>query len=286
MNEVIPVLYLAAEGGDNGLKLRCKNFGITNDKAKFICRTLSQGPMFGLDDPKIEALVRSMRPMVVLETMVRFGDGEDEDDAKESNKLAGALFRLISYGARAVIAIHHSRKDIKQKGASLELAVRGSGDYAAMADVIWTVVRDEKLYQDGTGPNEINLFGWGRDFNPYPMRLALTEKAPEGTPILAMWKPGLISCIDQTGDLKWVDRGAAGAAAGMAEKDSADRLELMVQDNPNITLAELAKQTGISVWAVNAALKAAGWSKPSGRAKKGNPHRWVKADGGQRAAAS
>ena len=41
--EVVPVLYLAAESGDNQFKLRCAKFGITSDKTKFIARTLPQG---------------------------------------------------------------------------------------------------------------------------------------------------------------------------------------------------------------------------------------------------
>jgi len=57
--EPVPVLYLAAESGDGALKLRCEKFGITRDKTKFISRTLSQGPMFGLDDPNIESLVKA-----------------------------------------------------------------------------------------------------------------------------------------------------------------------------------------------------------------------------------
>jgi hypothetical protein len=45
--EPVPVLYLAAESGDGALKLRCEKMGITKDKTQFICRTLSQGVMFG-----------------------------------------------------------------------------------------------------------------------------------------------------------------------------------------------------------------------------------------------
>ncbi len=104
--EIIPVLFLAAESGDGALKLRCKKFGITEDKTLFIARTLSQGPMFGLDDPSIEQVIKAMRPVVILETLIRFNDGEDEDSASDNNELAAALFRLVSFGARAVIGIH------------------------------------------------------------------------------------------------------------------------------------------------------------------------------------
>lgn len=102
--EPAPVLWLAAESGDSGLKIRCKDFRITNDKTKFVCRTLSQGPMLGLEDPNIETFVRKARPVVVLETAIRFGGDGDENSASDTNKIAGAVFHLISYGARAVKA--------------------------------------------------------------------------------------------------------------------------------------------------------------------------------------
>lgn len=274
--ETAPVLWLAAEGSDNGLKIRCKGFRIPNDKAKFISRTLSQGPMFGLDDDHIEKLVRNMEPVVVLETAVRFGEG-DEDSAAETNKLAGAVFRLLTYGALAVIAFHHSRKDIRDKGVTLETVLRGSGDFGAMADVVIAVTRDERLYRGGDGPNEIEL-RWvkGRDFSSPPIRLAVTEKAPEGTPITAMWKPGLISCIDQGGDLKWIDRDSVRVAAEVADQAKADRLEQMVRQNPAVTSEDLAKAIGEPKWSVKATLKQMGYSKPSGRPKKGQPNLWTK----------
>src|SRR5258708_27440208 len=164
--EIVPVLYLAAESGDGALKLRCKKFGITEDKTRFISRTLSQGPMLGLDDTVLESLVKAMRPVVILETLIRFNDGKDEDDASENRKLAEAIFRLISWGSRAVIGIHHSRKDLNKAKPTKEAAVRGSGDGLAMGDAVWLGMQDEKGFLGGKGPNEIDVGGWWRDFNP------------------------------------------------------------------------------------------------------------------------
>jgi len=284
--EPSPVLWLAAEGGDNGLKIRCKKFRITPDKNKFICRTLNQGMMLSLDDQNIERLVRQMHPVVVLETVVRFGEG-NEDSAADTNKLAGLIFHLISYGAKAVIAIHHARKNIKDTGASLEGILRGSSDFAAMADVVIAVMRDERSYRTGAGPNEIELITCkGRDFAPVPIRLAITERAPEGTPLSAQWKPGFISCIDQTGDLKWVDQGArvrmTEQAAEVADQGFRDRLAGLIKDNPTVNAECLAEETGAKVWMVKATLKDMGYTKASGRAKAGKPHQWTK----QRLAAS
>jgi hypothetical protein len=126
--ETVPVLYLAAESGDSALKLRCEKMHITTDKTRFLARTLSQGPMFGLDDENIQNAIRAMKPVVILETLIRFNDGRDEDDASENRKLAEAIFRLIAWGAKAVIGIHHSRKDLNKANPTKEAAVRGSGD--------------------------------------------------------------------------------------------------------------------------------------------------------------
>jgi hypothetical protein len=202
---------------------------------------------------------------VILDTCVRFNSGTDEDDAIENQKLFEAILSLRALGARAVIGIHHSRKDLKEGEPTMEKAVRGSGDVAAMADVVWCVVRDDRLFQNNKGPNEVDVVGWGRDFNAIPMRLALTKKAPKDRVIT--FAPGLVSCIDEGADLMWVDRAAVKATMK-------DQLETLVQNNPVITLEKLAEAVEVSVWTVGKVLKDAGWKKPKGGAK--GESRWVK----------
>ncbi len=263
--EALPVLWLAAESGDSGLKIRCEKFKITKDKSRFICRTLTQG-MVGLDDPELEKLVRAMKPVVVLETLVRFGDGEDEDDAGEANKIGKMLFRLITWGARGVLCISHSRKDLKRNGIDLDRAIRGSGDYAAQPDAIWCIVRDETLYRGGLSANEVKMQGWGRDFQPYPMRLALTKKAPKDLPASVITlAPGIVSIIDEAGDLGWIDVKAKAAAVVASETDLADTLKNMIQDNPSISLRELARAAGLEYKATRTRLKRMGWEKGQAR---------------------
>jgi hypothetical protein len=259
--EIVPVLYLAAESGDGALKLRCEKFGITKDKTKFIARTLTQGPMFGLDDLNIEQLVRAMRPVVILETLIRFNEGTDEDDATESRKLAQAIFRLIAFGAKAVIGIHHSRKDLNKPKPTKEAAVRGSGDGLAMVDAVWLVMQDERLFQQGKGPNEIDVVGWGRDFNPRPMRLALTKRAPKDLPATVItFAPGISSCVD-AGDLEWVDR----QRVETQRQDLAEIIEQLITEDPAINLPELAEQTKHSQWEIRKALKRLGYQRARGQ---------------------
>lgn len=259
--EPMPVLWLAAESGDSSLKIRCKKFGITEDKSRFICRTLTEG-MVDLDDPELQKLVKAMKPYIVLETLVRFGDAQDEDDAKEASHLAKLIFQLIAWGAQGVLAIHHSRKDLKRGGVDMEKAVRGSGDYAALADAIWVIVRDEYSYRDGKGVNEISLSGWGRDFNPYPMRLALTRKAPADLPKgIITFAPGIVSVLDETHDLGWVDQSARVLAAEAADQTVTDKLEQMVQTDPKIALRQLAEAVGLKYDKARSTLADLGWTK-------------------------
>jgi hypothetical protein len=276
--EIIPVLYLAAESGDGALKLRCKRFGITEDKTKFIARTLSQGPMFGLDRPEIESAIRALRPAIVLETLIRFNDGSDEDDATENRKLAEAIFRLIGLGARAVIGIHHSRKDLNKANPTKEAAVRGSGDGLAMVDAVWLVMQDERLFQAGKGPNEIDVVGWGRDFNPRPMRLALTKKAPKDLPPgVITFAPGIVSCIDFGSNLEWVDKRERVQQAKAEQQDLAQLVERLITETPSIGRKELADKVGVSEWQVRGVLKRLGYQRKKGGKEAGD---WEKPDHG------
>lgn len=265
--EPVPVLYLAAESGDGGLKLRCQKFGITEDKTRFISRTLTQGVMFGLDAPEIESVVKALRPIVVLETIIRFNDGSDEDDAAENRKLAEALFRLIGLGARSIVGIHHSRKNVKDNPTK-EAAVRGSGDGLAMTDAVWLVMQDEKLLR--TGVNEIDVIGWGRDFSPRPMRLALTKKAPDNLPEGTLsYSPGIISCIDG-GDFEWVDR----KATQTQRQELTQMVEALITEDRTVTRSELVEKTGATEWEVKNALKSLDYYRPPGGKKGGTS--WTK----------
>src|SRR6267378_4121649 len=257
--EPVPVLYLAAESGDSALKLRCERMNITKDKTQFICRTLSMGLMLGLEDPTLEQAIKAMKPVVILETLIRFNDGTDEDSSTQNRKLAESLFRLIGWGAQAVIGIHHSRKDLNKANPTKEAAVRGSGDGLAMVDCAWLIMQDEKLFQGGKGPNEVDLIGWGRDFNPVPIRLALTKKAPKLPAGTITYAPGIVSCIE-SGDFEWVDRHVRETRV----KEFAQLVEQLVTEFPTITLKDLAAKSERKQWEVRKALKGLGYRRGQG----------------------
>ena len=266
--EAVPVLYLAAESGDRALKLRWSKMRITSDKTKFLCRTLGHGPMLGLDDPKIEQCVKALRPVIVLETLIRFNDGSDEDSATENRKLAENLFRLIAWGARCVIGIHHSRKDLDKRRPTKEAAVRGSGDALAMPDAVWLVMQDSALHKGGHGPNEIDVVGWGRDFTPAPVRLALTRKKQPGDTV-PEFSPGIVSYIDTDGDLKWVNKVVFNPSASSG--DISQVIERLVTQTPSTTVNDLIAKTNQPKWEIRKTLKQLGYRR--GRGRHGT---WVK----------
>jgi hypothetical protein len=266
--EPVPVLYLAAESGDGALKLRCEKMGITTDKTLFVARTLGQGVMLGLDDPAIEKLVSLLHPVIVLETLIRFNEGSDEDSSTENRKLADHLFRMIGWGAKAVIGIHHSRKDLNKAKPTKEAAVRGSGDALAMVDCVWLVMQDEKTFQRGQGPNELDVVGWGRDFVPVPIKLALTKRAPKGYEG-KVFAPGIVSNIDTKGDMAAVVAVVSSDAAVPLSIDSGSleqRIEKMVEDNPYITKPVLVKACGVNEGTVRGVLKKLGFTRKVGGA--------------------
>ncbi len=96
------------------------------------------------------------------------------------NKLLGQdLIGLIHAGAVAVISLHHASKAMRLEGMTLENILRGSGDMAALADVVYGLKRDDKLYDNGAGPLEIEVRCLKpRDLEnpPLPFRIAASRK--------------------------------------------------------------------------------------------------------------
>lgn len=259
VTEQVPVVYLAAEASDRAFKHRARKFGITNDKTKFLCRTLTKG-MIGLQNPDLEAAVRALKPVVILDVLSCFNQSDDEDDAVQNQKLRSMIGSLRTQGAPVVIVLHHATKNFKDKPTK-ENAVRGSGDILAMVDVVWALMIDDRLFQSGV--KEVDVIGWGRDFEAAPMRLALTRKSTGRD--LSIFGPGIASIIDETGDLGWVDKEAVREAAKKAVDNLADNLEQAVNADPKASLRTLAESTGESVWAISQALEGRGWRRGKGR---------------------
>ena len=261
VNETVPVVYLVPEMGGRAFRKRCETFNIPNDPDLFLCRTVSEGRTLPLDDAALFEVVRKLKPVVILDTIIRFSEAEDENQAMQNKKLVDDIIRLRHAGAVAVIGLHHATKTMREKGMTLETALRGTGDIAASADAVYGLLRDSMLYNNGLGPNEIDVACLKpRDFEPpQPFRIALTQKSEHGL-------IKFVSVIDQYGDFLVVSKSAKDQASG-------DALERLVREDPAISLKELARATGQTTWQIRKTLQARNWVKARGGTKHGS--QWI-----------
>jgi hypothetical protein len=133
VSKPVDVLYLTPESGDRPLRKRLEKMHI---RERFRVRTMNDGPI-SLTDPDLATACSRLRPVIVLDTLRRFAQG-DENDSQEANRLAGEMYALIRAGAKAVICIHHVKKSAT--GTELE-DLRGSGDFGAQCGAIYTLKR-------------------------------------------------------------------------------------------------------------------------------------------------
>lgn len=149
VEEKVPVIYLVPEMGARALRKRLERMRIPmNDR--FYCQTVSDG-VCPLSDPSLEAAVTELKPVVFLDTAVRFNPSDDENSARQNAALlASDLFRLIRWGARAVVCLHHSPKySGDAEFMTLENVLRGTGDLGAMCDAVWGLQHDKRKAANG-----------------------------------------------------------------------------------------------------------------------------------------
>ena len=147
--EAVPVIYLVPEMGERALRKRLERMHMPMDD-KFFCHTISDR-ICPLDDICLESAVRELKPIVFLDTAIRFSESSDENSASQNAKmLASDLFRIIRWGAPAVVCLHHSPKySGDAEFMTLENALRGTGDLGAMCDAVWALQHDRRKGMNG-----------------------------------------------------------------------------------------------------------------------------------------
>lgn len=251
-SQQLPVLYLIPESSGNAFKMRLELFGIPDDEKLFLCRTISEGKVLRLDNPGVLAAVAAMKPIVFLDTMIRFSEAADENSSAENRIIAGNIIDLRIAGAPAVVALHHSTKDLAKSEITLENCLRGTGDIAALADSVYALRRDSILYDNKNGPEELEVICVkDRDIKnpPQPFRIALRYKKEDGT---------LGSLIDETGDIQIVEPAVAQAAL---ERNFVK----LVTENPTISQEELQEALRLTKHAAGVLKRKLGWSRSMGR---------------------
>jgi hypothetical protein len=260
VKKTYPCLYLIPETGDRGFRGRLLSFQIPDDENKFLCRTISSGASLPLDSPLLLEAVRQLKPVVFLDTAIRFSKSGDENSAAANRQLVDDVTALRAAGAVTVVLLHHAKKDSGgSRQMSLENMLRGTGDFAAMCDSAYGIRKDANLYANASGPTEIDLVSIKqRDMinAPQPMRLAASYRK-EGSVFL-------VSHINETGDFVIV---GSDQARGRVESN----LLMLVSTNPDMKADDLAEVTGMKEYVVKKVLKEHGWHSVQGGLKGSSP---------------
>src|ERR1700752_233680 len=132
-----PVLYLVPEMGGSAFRQRMAKMRISMD-GNFFCQTVKDGAI-DLADPFLVEAVRDMRPVVILDTAIRFLKGDEQSSAEIAQGFGARMFNLINHGAQPIIFMQHRSKGSKREALSLENALRGTTDFGAMADCVWAI---------------------------------------------------------------------------------------------------------------------------------------------------
>jgi hypothetical protein len=247
---VVPVLYLIPESSGRAFKTRCLRFGIPDDRNLFICRTISEGPVLPLNSPEVLAMVKKLKPVVFVDTAVRFSTASDENSSREQQQLWNEMMEMRLAGARGVMALHHSPKSSQNEEMTLENVLRGSGDIGAQADAVWGIRRDNTLFDNGAGPGEIDVACVKpRDFTPpAPFRLAMSYVDSHGV---------VVSYFDTTGDFKVLQEATQ-------QKDIAERFIKFIKEYPQASMKEVSDELNVKVCHIRKLAKDQKYHKPKG----------------------
>jgi DnaB-like helicase N terminal domain/AAA domain len=132
------VIYLIPESPIGPFAHRLKLMGLLDyvREGRLLVRTLSAGPRPSLVNPALLAAAKGA--YVMLDTLARFNEAENENSAAEFQALASNIFGLLAAGARSVTVAHHAPKSFeKEMRITLEGVLRGSGDIGAIFATGW-----------------------------------------------------------------------------------------------------------------------------------------------------
>jgi hypothetical protein len=214
------VLYLCPEMGLLSFAGRVRKIGLMDYVGKtFFCRTMNKAGLLKLSELTEEELKDAV---VIIDTLIRYQSGGEENSAKDMSVLSAHCFRLIEQGAAAVIPLHHSDKQgIDREELTLENVMRGSGELgAAMTNAFGTRLQDPN---DEYGSLSYIQNVKPRDFKPDP-------KAFE------------VSCSEETCRMTFVPSEAKVVLKrrNRANRDGQEARALeLIKANPQMSLSQL-----------------------------------------------
>src|SRR5262249_22309813 len=90
------VVYLIPEMTERRFRTRCEKLGVDIEDPGFVVRTMSDGAPLPLNDPLLRECVEELRPVIYLDTAIRFNSGREENSAGEvSAGLINSVYELI-----------------------------------------------------------------------------------------------------------------------------------------------------------------------------------------------
>ena len=243
VQEPVEVLYLCPEMNAKTFKKRCRLFGI---RERFHCQTISDGVPLNLSDPLLAEAIRELKPVVFLDTAIRFAGAEDENSSSQNaHGLAAAVFALLHLGAQAVVCLHHRAKDTaKQEELTLENTLRGTGDLGAMCDSVWGL-----QYDKGTGDPQ-----WAKDSKKL-VRLTVCCVKARDFPVPDGFRIQLSPHIEQIGDFGVL----ADDTSNPQKQSEIENLDSAISANPTASVRQLDAATGICRNRIPKLAQEAGW---------------------------
>ncbi len=242
--EPLDVLYLCPEMNAKTFKKRCRLFGISE---RFRCMTISDGVPLDLDDETLAIAVGELKPVVFLDTAIRFSNIEDENSSSQNAQgLAKAVFRLLHIGAQAVVCLHHRPKAGAQEELTLENTLRGTGDLGAICDVVWGL-----QYEKG---NNEQYAKESRQLVRLQLRCVKARdfSIPEDSRIQ------LFPFVEDIGDFAVLE-GDAETTQNNQKQNEAEKIGAALTSNPKRTFRDLAAATGIDKSRIKKEATKAGW---------------------------
>lgn len=232
--EPVNVIYLIPEAGEKAFRKRLERMKIPEER--FLCRTMKDGLM-KLDNPLLLAAVRELKPVMFLDSAIRFNGADNENDASQNaGGLANDIFELVKAGARAVVGLHHSPKSSAGQEMSLENVLRGTGDLGAMCDAAYGL----KCLKQETLELRVQCVK-PRDFEPVP-------------PFHIQGRP----YINDRGDFVVLTPGASSVGDTRSEVEALDKA---IREKPTASYRDLAAKTGINISRIAEVAAKAGWRK-------------------------
>ncbi len=246
--EPINVIYICPEMGAKPFKKRCKMFGISD---RFWCQTIADGvPQSLLENAALAAAVKELKPVIFLDTAIRFGKVDDENSSAECNRgLAKDAFGLMHLGARAVVCLHHRAKaGAEATEMTLENCLRGTGDLGAICDVTWGLQFDK-----GTGDQYAKE---SRQLVRLHVRCVKARdfQSPED------FRIQLAPFIETIGDFGMLE-GDADQIASSQRQSEAEKVGAAISVSPQSSIREIAAQTGIYKNRIKKIAAIAGWTQ-------------------------